>query len=259
MTSEEVLLEASQNLMRTYFSLGLALPKTTIIEDDAFRACLGEFDHPICNFAAGLRLDPWSARRLATLAESRRCFNVYSLPGDTPKHLGELMQRCDFSVSYRLVQMIAEPTGTHVGPQVVQAEGPENRMEVAKFMTEQFFGRQTEGFRQRVAMATANAKGLELYELLSYGRTTGAVMLCRGESVIGLYNLCIASVNRGVGLGKELAAWALSEAHKQGKVVTLQCDARLQAWYEDLGFRSTGSIEVYTLSGIGRRDIMNST
>jgi len=143
--------------------------------------------------------------------------------------------------------------------QLVLAESKEKRLEIAKFMTEQFFARQTESFRQRVASATADAAGLDLYELLSYGRTTGAVMLCPGDTVVGLYNLCVASVSRGIGLGKELTAWALSEAYKEGKLVTLQCDARLQPWYENMGFQSTGMIEVYTLSKGGRGDIMNGT
>lgn len=257
MTSEAALREASENLHRTYFSLGLAIPKTTLVEDAAFRACLGEFDHPICNFAACLRLDPWSARRLLTMAAGKRSFNVYVVPSDSPKHIAELLQRCGFTVSYRLIQMVAEPSGTHIGPHVVMASGLDKRLEIATFMTEQFFARQTTGFRRRVAMATAQGEGLELYELLSYGRTTGAVMLCRGEAVIGLYNLCVAAANRGVGLGKELTAWALSEAHKERKLVTLQCDARLQPWYENLGFRSTGVVEVFTLSAGGRGDIMS--
>jgi len=257
--SNELRVQASENLVKTYFCLGLAIPNSTTVAEDGFRACLGEFDHPICNFAAGLKLDPWSAKQLAQLAASRKAFNVYALPTDTPKHVAELLRRCDFKVSYRLVQMIAEPTGKHTGPIVVRADFPDKRLEIAKFMTEQFFGRQTENFRKRVANATADATDLELYALLSYGRMTGAVMLCHDDLVIGLYNLCVVSASRGLGLGKEIAGWALSEAYKQDKIVTLQCDSRLQPWYENLGFRQTGMIEVYTLSKSGRGDIMNGT
>jgi len=154
--------------------------------------------------------------------------------------------------------MVAQPSGRHSGPVVVRADSAENRLEIAGFMTEQFFNRQSDSFRQRVAAATANAAELQLYALLSYGRMTGAVMLCPGDLVVGLYNLCVASASRGLGLGKEITAWALSEAYKHDKFVTLQCDSRLQSWYEDLGFVSTGSIEVYTLSKPGRGDIMKA-
>ncbi len=259
MTPEEISLGASENLLRTYFSLGLAIPNSTTLTDEGYRACLGEFEHPICNFAAGLHLDPWSAKQLASLAASRKAFNVYAIPGDSPEHLQELLHRCDFRISYRLVQMVAEPIGRHSGPMVVRATDSESRLQIAQFMTEQFFSRQTEAFRTRVATATADATELELYSLLSYGRTTGGVMLCPGEKVIGIYNLCVASASRGLGLGKELTAWALSEAFKQQKVVTLQCDSHLQSWYEDLGFHATGMIEVYTLSKPGRGDIMSGT
>jgi len=259
MTLPEIQSGASDNLLRTYFSLGLAIPNSTMIAEDGFKACVGEFDHPICNFAAGLHLDPWSAKQLKHLASNKRSFNVYVLPGDTPRHLGELLHRCDFRVSYRLVQMVAEPVGSHHGPRVLAAESHEKRLDVARFMTEQFFNRQSETFRQRVAQATADAKGLDLYELLAYDRRCAAVMLCPGDSVVGIYNLCVAAANRGVGLGKELTAWALSEAFKAGKVVTLQCDSRLQPWYVNQGFRSTGMIDVYTLPKSTRSDIMNVT
>jgi ribosomal protein S18 acetylase RimI-like enzyme len=259
MTLEDMRIGASENLLRTYFSLGLAIPNTTMITEQGFKACLGEFDHPICNFAADLRLDPWSAKQLSSLAANKKSFNVYSLPGDTPDHLGELLRRCDFRVSYRLVQMVAEPSGRHHGPHVVAAESHAKRLDIAWFMTEQFFGRQTEAFRRRVAQATCDASALQLYELLAYGRMCGAVMLCPGDHVIGLYNLCVASISRGLGLGKELTGWALSEAYKQGKMVTLQCDTRLQPWYENQGFRATGTIDVYTLSKGGRGDIIDNT
>jgi hypothetical protein len=257
MISEEVRHLASENLIKTYFCLGLAIPNSTTVTEEGYRACLGEFDHPICNFAAGLRLDPWSTKQLSQLASSRKAFNVYTLPTDVPAHVAELLRRSDFRLSYRLIQMIAEPSGRHSGPVIARADFPDKRLEIARFMTEQFFGRQTENFRKRVACATADAVDLDLYALLSYGRMTGAVMLCQDDLVVGLYNLCVASASRGLGLGKEIAAWALSEAYKQQKVVTLQCAARLQPWYENLGFKPTGMIEVYTLSKSSRGDIMN--
>ena len=258
MTHQDLQLGASENLLRTYFSLGLAIPNSTVLTEDGFRACLGEFEHPICNFAAGLHLDPWSAKQLASLAANKRAFNVYALPGDTPRHLAELLRRCDFRVTYRLVQMVAEPVGRSYDAHIVRADTPAARFEISRFMTEQFFGRQTESFRSKVAQATADAGELELYELIAYDQRSGALMLCPGDSVVGVYNLCVASARRGLGLGKVLTAWALSEAAKAGKVVTLQCDTRLMDWYAAQGFRATGMIDVYTLSKPVRGDIMDN-
>jgi len=250
---------SSANLCQTYFSLGLAVPNSTKIAEEGFQACLGEFEHPICNFAVGLKLDPWSTKQLGSIAAKKRAFNVYALPGDTPEHLGELLHRSNFRVNYRLAQLVAEPIPKHRGPEMIIAESPVRRYEVARFMTEQFFSRQTEGFRKRVAQATADATELELHELIESNQRAGAVMLCHSAGVVGIYNLCVASARRGFGLGKELTRWALSTAFDSGKLVTLQCDARLKPWYEEQGFCQTGTVEVYTLSKSGRGDIMGSS
>jgi ribosomal protein S18 acetylase RimI-like enzyme len=258
-TEIEIVQLASENLLNTYFALGLAIPNTTMIQEEGYRACMGEFDHPICNFAARLNLDPWSAKQLRELAAKKKVFNVYSLPTDQPRHVSELLHRCDFRVTYRLVQMVAEPTRSHHGPTMRRSESIEKRLDTATFMTEQFFNRHPETFRARVAHATADAGEMELYELLVYDRRCGAVMLCPGENFVGVYNLCVASENRGVGLGRQITGWALSEAFKRGKLVTLQCDSLLQGWYSDQGFRTTGTIDVYTLSKTATSDIMNAT
>lgn len=256
MNLHDIQRHSSDNLRQTYFHLGLAIPNTTLVKEQGFQACLGEFEHPICNFAAGLNLDPWSTKQLVSLAMSRRAFNVYALPGDEPEHVGELLHRSDFRVSYRLAQLVVEPRPGGGGFNMSQANGKDARFEVAKFMTEQFFPRQTEGFRRRVAQATADADGLDLYEFGTTKQRFGAVMLCQSENVVGLYNLCVAGPKRGFGLGKSITKWALSLAEERNKLVTLQCDARIQGWYEEQGFCRTGTVDVYTLSKSGRSDIM---
>src|SRR5690242_4103399 len=100
---------ASENLKFTYFELGKSA-NSKILQEPGFAACLGEFDHPICNFAAGLDLDRYSASRLARVALDRSQFNVYATPIDKPQNVGELLIREGFQRNYRLVQMVAGPT-----------------------------------------------------------------------------------------------------------------------------------------------------
>ncbi len=254
----EIQAGASENLRKTYFSLGLAIPNTIFVEKEGFQACLGEFEHPICNFAAGLNLDPWSSKQLVSLAQTKSSFNVYALPGDSPEHLGELLYRSSFRVSYRLAQMVAEPHFCDNPREIRKATDPDTRFQIAKFMTEQFFPRQTEGFRIRVAQATSDAVDLDIYELVEGKQRVAAAMLCESNQVIGLYNLCVDVPKRGFGLGKAVTQWAIHQAHLAGKLVTLQCDSRIQGWYEEQAFCKTGTVDVFTLSKTGHDDIMDS-
>jgi GNAT superfamily N-acetyltransferase len=238
---------ASENLVDTYLRLGLAVGGAKVSEEESFVECLGPFDHPICNFAARLRIDPWSARRLRDIAASRVSFNVYGMPGDSPEHHGELLGRAGFQLSYELVQMIAErpEPGPPVEIRLAQSSG--DRTKVARFMCEQFFYRQTEAFRRRIADATAGAAGLELFDLPDRGHPIAAVMLGHAAGVLGVYNLCVASARRGRGIGRAVLDWTLELARETGQAVTLQCDPQLEDWYGYRGFVSTGRVSVYTL------------
>jgi GNAT superfamily N-acetyltransferase len=219
--------------------------------------CTGSFDHAVCNFAAGLDLDPWSANRLRELALTRNAFHVYSLGSDRPAHRAELLERQGFRVAYRLVQMMDDESDPGPYVELARAATLADRQKIATFMGTQFFTRQAVATRQKIATATANATALELYELVERKHRLGALMLSRTENAIGLYNLCIAAARRGKGLGRAVVAWARSTGAAEGKSVCLQCDARLAGWYEHLGFRRVGIVDVYSLAKMQQPDIMN--
>ncbi len=255
-TERELRVAASDNLTRTYLALGLATPKSEVHEEDGFISCVGEFDHPICNFAARLNLDPWSARRLYALASSRGAFNVYHQPGDGPEHASELLERSGFRATYRLVQMVAEPLEVENDIEMVRAGAFLERVEVARFMADQFFSRQSSPFRRKVAEATGSAAELNLYSLLDRGLRAGAIMLCEEQGMLGIYNLCVSSSKRGRGLGGSIVRWALDKALHENRSTTLQCDPRLEGWYECFGFRTIGAVDVYNLSKDAPADII---
>lgn len=247
---------ASANLVDTYVRLGCAVEGAELVEEDEFLACLGKMEHPICNFATRLNIDPWSARRLGDLAAARQVFSVYALPGDKPEHLAEILVRSGFRASYELSQMICEHPDPGPAVEMRMAETPADRQEVATFMGEQFFSRHNDAFRRQIASATARATGLGLYDLRDRAHRIAAVMLGDGGGVLGVYNLCVASARRGRGIGRAVLDWALTLARESGRAVTLQCDPMLEGWYCNRGFVPTGRISVYTLSKRKEDDII---
>jgi ribosomal protein S18 acetylase RimI-like enzyme len=246
---------ATDNLVRTYFHLGLATSGATEVADECFRACIGPTPHAIANFAARLRLDPWAARRLAGIAACRPAFHVYVGPGDGPEHADELLSAAGFRHHYRLWQMMADPEpGSEMD--VVFADGPTRRV-VATFMAEQFFVRDRSPLRRQVAEATAYADGLELVLTAPRNQIRAAAMLCRDEDVCGMYNLCVASAYRSRGIGSQFVRWVRAKAAERGQIVSLQCDSRLADWYRLLGFRDAGVIDVYSLAKEAPKAIMS--
>lgn len=248
---------ASQNLLTTYLRLGLAVRGAQFRQEEGFQSCLGEMRHPICNFAADLDLNPWSTRRLVALASTRECFNVYRMPGDGPDHIEELLSRAGFTVSFQLAQMVAEGRPCARPAPMREITMPLVRLEVSRFMADQFFTRHAGVFRTRVAEATA-ASGIPLFTRDGQEWVDAAVMISEDAGILGIYNLCVASARRGGGIGGEIVEWALDRAHRIGIGATLQCERRLAPWYERYGFVQTGTVDVYNLRDSARPAIINS-
>lgn len=256
MTESELIAAASGNLRQTYISLGLAVPETQAVSDECFEGCIGPMDHPVCNFALNLNLDPWAVGRLRDLARWGEGFNVYSLPDDRPVHRAELLERQKFRLNYRLVMMVADPDDPGAFPDLLQASTFRDRLQVAEFMAAQFPGRQSAAYRSEIAQATTRAEDLELYEFTERNQRTAAVMVSRSCGVLGIYNLCVAAGKRGRGIGTALLAWVRATARNAGMPVSLQCDQTLASWYELSGFRRIGFVDVYSLDKTEWPDIM---
>lgn len=178
-------------------------------------------------------------------------FATYLLPGDKPSHTHELLTRVGFASSHRLIQLVSERPEPGAPfdrlPEPRRADGRRARAAIADFMGKQFFGRQSESFRLEAAAATIDADSLGLYSVEERGRIHAAVMLSDVGGILGIYNLCVASALRGRGLGSGLLSWVLAQARETGRPVTLQCDPKLEAWYNYLGLVSSGLVEVYSL------------
>lgn len=260
MTASNLSVAGSDNLLRTYFSLGAASPGSVISKQEGFDACVGNFDHPICNFAGRLTLDPWAANRLVELSIERRFFSVYSVPGDTPSSRevrDELLVRAGFQRNYSLQQMYWEPRPVDGGVGLQQATTLADRQAIAMFMANQFFGRHSASFRRRVADATSGAMELDLYGVYHRFDLIAAVMLVEDDQVLGLFNLCVKSNLQNRGWGRKIVAETQRRAYDMDKYVSLQCDETLNTWYEGQGFESCDWVDVYGLSDKRRLAIIN--
>jgi hypothetical protein len=260
MTAADLSVAGSRNLFRTYFALGMAAPGSTLSSEPGFDACLGNFDHPICNFAGRVQLDPWTANRLVELALERRSFNVYSAPGDFPitrEVRDELLVRAGFRKNYSLRQLFWEPRSVSGHVDLELAETTAQRREVATFMANQFFGRHSANFRRRIAEATLAATELNLYAVRQRNDLVACLMLVEDDSVLGLFNLCVKPHAQSRGWGQSIVAEVQRRAYVAGKFVNLQCDETLTSWYERQGFQRSGWVDVYGLSDERRIAIIN--
>jgi ribosomal protein S18 acetylase RimI-like enzyme len=167
---------------------------------------------------------------------------------DEPAGVEDLLHRVGFRESYRLVQMGAMARARGAPLEMQRASGARERVRLAGFMVEQFFGRQGERFKRRVAETTAAAAELELYEVREGGSTIASVMISDHGDVLGVYNLCVSLKRRGEGWGSALVETLFHLGRERNLPLTLQCDARLEAWYRRLGFVVQGTVRVYSLA-----------
>lgn len=258
---------ATSNLKATYVRLALASPNTQKWCEGPVEGCLGDFEHPICNFGLTTRVPLDVVSRLRETASSRRSFHVYVLPGPESDVAEETLRRGGFQELYTLVELVGpDPSnakkavpdflggGRQLSP--LLATTRETRLRVGRFMADQFFPRQTDAFKLAITEATALASDLELYAVHPFNDEKlpeiAAVMLSRNTEPadspsLGIYNLCVEPMSQSTGFGSSLVLWALREARRDNCITTLQCDPRLASWYEAMGFWQTGLVRAFGL------------
>ena len=243
---------AKANLTETYVALGLATPGAKILEGDGIVGCVGDFPHPICNFAVCASGAHAAVEDLTRQAGAHPGFHVYVSVACGGRSNGSLLIRAGFKLVHNLVQMAWLP-GTEAAPMPIPAADTlDRRRQIARFMMSQFFSRHPDWIRDRVCEATAMARGLDLYAVQAGRELLGAVMLRPSAGSIGLYNLCVAAMERGRGHGTEIVRMVQGHAAVAPVPVILQCNRDLEPWYRGLGFQGVGSIEVYALAPSAR-------
>ncbi|MEA2552328.1 MAG: hypothetical protein QOJ65_504 [Fimbriimonadaceae bacterium] len=245
---------AALNLAHTYLELGRATGGAEVWQEVGFQACKGPMEHPICNFAVDLKVDPGVAARLREIALERRCFSVYGIFPDSDEE-EHVLESHGFALSHKLQLMVCDEAAAEATP-IVEAVTPLEKRKLATFMVDQFFHRQPTGFRRKITEATASSESLRLFRADWSGKTAGAVMVSEHAGVLGIYNLCVAPQFRSRGWGSAIVRSVIEIARAKGCGVTLQCAPVLASWYGSLGFKEVGSVSVFGLFRFKEIDIM---
>lgn len=243
MTRELVEL-AGENIEATYLAVGQHGEGAKIDRYADGLICTSDLHHPVSNFAVARRCTPEFMARLAQVAIGRKVFNIYALPGPE-KFQGKRWNQGGFAVAGCLSLLTSQGAPPKASPALVRATSFEERQSIARFMAMQFFSRQTSSLREKIALATAKAE-VDLYHL-GEAVPRVAVMVCRSQGMLGIYNLCVAASERDRGFGSDLLNGLQKLAYEEGRVATLQCDPSLEPWYVRRGFFSVGDVSVLTL------------
>jgi hypothetical protein len=240
----------SNNLSETYCAIAQGVPRTEFVDGVGWKAASNGFPHPICNFAVCDDRDDLDARSLATLASRKPFFNAYVCHFGDQDLADSALERQGMTRVYAMAIMAFQGPPAGVVRGLTRAETPLDRKRIADFMMWQFFSTQTPDIRETIAFATVDSSRLELYDLAGVEfrvRPVAAVMLHRTEGVLGLYNLCVGMAYRRKGFGVNVVRSVQLMSDKEHVIVGLQCDPLLVPWYESLGFREVGRVDVYTL------------
>jgi predicted N-acetyltransferase YhbS len=247
MNIEELHAAAKANLAETYLSLGSATGCAQMLDGPDVVGCIGEFPHPMCNFAL-LSDGPKSAvEELREVAIHHPGFHVYLCTAKGERCSGGALTKAGFRQVHALVQMASPAAKEQERMPLALASSPDDRRQVARFMMSQFFSRHPDWIKERVCEATATAGGLELYAMHAGRGFIGAVMLRPSQKSIGLYNLCVAGMKRSQGHGSSIVQAVKRHAAVFGVPVILQCADELERWYRSLGFAAIGQMDVYAL------------
>ncbi len=232
-------------LVETYAAIAGTMPQVRIERTEGSVIALAPFTHPLCNF--GVVLSASGIAEVLRAASGKSHFNVYTFESlgsvDLPGYAPVLAMR-----------MMTAPAGEPKGERLTAADSQAARMQVARFMAEQFFSNHRSDVRERIAEATARAEGVVHYAFYApstFGRRdlVGAAMLSHHTPMAGLFNICVEKGVQGRGWGSAIVRQMLNESASQGLATTLQCDLSLESWYERLGFHTVDTMTVWTVSG----------
>ncbi len=241
------------NLVETYFKLASAIPGTESVQNESWTACRNSMDHASCNFGIITSSESMDAPELNEFIGNRNSFHIYSFCKDYVKDPADRWaKRMGYRHGSILIALAMQPKEIGVTSSIklefAQSEGERNQ--IAEAIALQFFPRQTHAARRVIVAATAGS-GLPLAKIISDGESVGAIMLCRTNGAIGVYNFFVEQRFRGLGIGKQTMLAVAELARFEQCIVCLQCDLSLIEWYEILGFNEIGHVDIWVLDRFG--------
>ncbi len=181
---------------------------------------------------------------LQDLSRRTQTPSLFRLDGDPAVLTEDFLFLEGWVIKYELVQMAWESGSIESSVELLSAETPAERIEVASFMTDQFMIQGRPEMRLLIISATSRS-GLGLYRLRGHHGLLGAVMLSETDQCLGLYNLCVDQQLRGKGTGSKIVRWVQQKSLELGKPIVLQCSPELKGFYRSCGFRVSGSMQCW--------------
>jgi hypothetical protein len=249
-TLSEPVARARDNMISVYRAIGCRAPNAESELADFGIMCRSSSDHPVGNFAITDSLDKGVVERISNFSGDRRHYFLYSFQPIGTEPDDRAICTAGFRHAGLLTTMIAS-SGTdqkfrsgriRIEPNELDSE----RRHSAELIASQFFPRQSTSARQLVADSTATCD-VPSYRILVGQREVGAVMLCVQPKMVGVYNFCIESMERGAGYGRAAMQRIFEFASAENSQICLQCDANLVDWYEALGFSAIENVDVWSL------------
>lgn len=225
-----------KNVHHAFISLSKGARDCVVAEKNGYTLCTSSIQHPIANFAMKLDMNEDSIQELVDIAKKNPVLRVYTMTGDTPYNVEELLKTAGLMEVYRLDGLVLGPHSS-VTPAPIQLATGQLRQAAVKFIIDSFFWSSPRGMRQSLsAVLTSVAPDNEFYVWQDEHGVLAAATLVPTEECIGIYNLCVRNEDRGRGYGSHFTSALIGVIKSKGTQGVLQCAPALTAWYSKLGF-----------------------
>lgn len=234
-------------MTRTYLEVARHARGNQRFELEGIFGCHSEETHAAANFAFIARPSPESLNELQRKSQETPYFTSYLLPTDRDDVVTEELLSRGFQLANRLHLMFYRGPERNPLPfdlKRQQFDQIHDRYEHMLFLAKQFFVDADLKFQRTIAMLTATSKKCQLFAWEQDRFTVMGGMYTEFENTLGLYNLAVAPSKRGKGYGQSMVLDCL--ARSEMKYSTLQCHKPLVSWYESLGFRDYGTIQMFS-------------
>lgn len=234
-------------MTRTYLEVARHARDNERFELEGVIGCRSGETHAAANFAFIARPTPESLNELSRLIRDIPTFTTYLLPTDRDDVVKEELESKGFLFSNKLHLMFYRgPERTQMPYEFERKEFNQlnERYEHMLFLAKQFFVDADLKFQSTIAMLTAASRACRLFAWEHQLLTIMGGMYTEFEDTLGLYNLAVTPSKRGKGYGQSMIFDCLTRSSMPW--VTLQCHKPLVKWYETLGFRDYGTVQMFS-------------
>lgn len=244
--SPSLLERAERCTYESYLSLAKCLPAHINLSRDGIYIAKSARTFAYSNFIGLTQLPEAGMDSILELVNSlfqNHKPNVFFITNEPPDEMRKQMTQGGFVEHYRLAVLTKESDFNAPANALERATTRQDRRNVARFMADSFFSSLAVQQRISVIASTADSE-LELIAMPNCRdrRLKAAAMYAAFPGEVGVFNVCVAKRERGRGIGTELMTRIEGLPDVKGKVICLQCHDELVGWYENLGYKRTGTL-----------------